>query len=105
LIGVGHSYGSIVEIAQNAKYPKDVDAAVLTGFVNDIQYLTDTILANNPAIASINNPAKFGGLPTGYIVHDTAISVQLPFFRLSYFDPASEWCAPELKNKRHRYAQ
>ncbi|KAA8568755.1 hypothetical protein EYC84_007749 [Monilinia fructicola] len=43
VIGVGHSYGSIIQLAQNAKYPKDVN------------------------------------------VHDTAISIQLPFFRAPYF--------------------
>ena len=90
VIGVGHSYGSIVQIAQNAKYPDDVDAAVLTSFVNDLAYLPTTVLANNPSIASTNNPAKFGNLPTGYLVHDTPISLQLPFFRFPFFEQSSK---------------
>ena len=89
VIGVGHSYGSIVELAQTAKYPNDVDAAVLTSFINDVVNLPVTVIANNPAIASINDPSKFGGLPNGYIVHDTPISVQLPFFRFPFFDHTS----------------
>ena len=91
VIGVGHSYGSIVQLAQTAKYPQDVAAAVLTGFVNNVVNLPFTVAANNPAIASINDPAKFGNLHNGYVVHDTAISVQLPFFRFPFFDQTSKF--------------
>lgn len=91
VIGVGHSYGSIVQLAQNAKYPKDVDAAVLTAFTSNVANLPYTVLANNPSIARINNPREFGALPNGYLVHDTAISIQLPFFRYPYFDPNSKF--------------
>ena len=89
VVGVGHSYGSIVQLAQNAKYPKDVDAAILTSFTSNVAFLPYTVLANNPSIASLNNPSKFGGLPNSYLVHDTPISVQLPFFRHPYFDARS----------------
>ena len=94
IIGVGHSYGSIVELAQTAKYPTDVDAVVLTSLVNQLVYLPETVIANNPAIANINDPSKFGSLSNGYLVHDTPISVQLPFFRLPYFDPNSKSFGP-----------
>lgn len=90
VIGVGHSYGSIIQLAQNAN-PKDVNAAVLTGFVNDVASLSYTIAANNPAIAAINNPKLWGNLPYGYVVHDTAISIQLPFFRAPYFPASSKY--------------
>lgn len=36
IIGVGQSYGSIVRLAQNAKYPKDVDAAVSAPFTSQV---------------------------------------------------------------------
>ncbi|APA10419.1 hypothetical protein SS1G_07093 [Sclerotinia sclerotiorum 1980 UF-70] len=85
VIGVGHSYGSIIQLAQNAKYPNDVNGTVLTGFVNDVASLSYTIAANNPAVAAINNSTLWGNLPYGYVVHDTAISMQLPFFRVPYF--------------------
>ena len=94
IVGVGHSYGSIVELAQTAKYPTDVDAVVLTSFVNQLVYLPQTVIANNPAIANINDPTRFGRLPNGYLVHDTPISVQLPFFRFPYFDPNSKSFCP-----------
>lgn len=86
IIGVGHSYGSLVQLAHNAKYPDDTAAAILTGcadFATDLPYAQ---LANNPAIAALNDPGRFGGLEYGYLVHDTAISMQLPFFRWPYFE-------------------
>lgn len=86
VIGVGHSYGSIILLAQTAKYPTDVDGAVLTGFVNNVANLPNTVIANNPAIASINDPSRFLGLPYGYLVNDSPISVQLTFYRFPYFD-------------------
>ena len=100
IIGVGHSYGSIVELAQTAKYPTDVDGVVLTSFVNQLVYLPETVIANNPAIANVNNPSKFGRLSNGYLVHDTPISVQLPFFRFPYFDPNSRSIAPYYPNNK-----
>ena len=90
VIVVGHSYGSIVQLVQTAKYPHDVEAAVLTGFVNNVANFPFTVGANNPAIANLNDPSKFGHLSNGYIVHDTPISVQLPFFRFPFFDQASK---------------
>lgn len=99
IVSVGHSYGSIVGVGQTAKYPTDVDAVVLTGFVNQLTYLPQTILANNPAIANINDPARWGDLPNGYLVHDTSISVQLPFFRFPYFDPDSESFGPNYSDE------
>lgn len=89
VVGVGHSYGSLVELAQTAKYPKDIDAAVLTGFTYNFSNLPLTILANNPAIASINDPARFAGLSNGYLVHASSESIQLPFFRFPYFEQDS----------------
>lgn len=56
-----------------------------------VENLPYTVLTNNPSIASINDPSRFGHLPSGYLVHDTAISVQLAFFRHPYFDPNSKW--------------
>ncbi len=98
IVGVGHSYGSIVELAQTATYPTDVDAVVLTSFVNQLLYLPETVIANNPAIANNNDPARFGSLSNGYLVHDTPISVQLPFFRFPNFDPDSKSFGPSFPN-------
>ena len=91
VIGVGHSYGSIVQLSHNAKYPADVDAAVLTGFVNNLGNFPYTTAAYNPSIARFNDPYRFGHLPTGYLVHGTRVSAQLPLFRHPFFDPNSKY--------------
>ena len=86
VVGVGHSYGSVIQVGVTSKYPKDLDAVILTGMSDTLMYLGSTILANNPAIAKLNKPTEFGSLSNGYLVHDTPISVQLPFFRYPNFD-------------------
>lgn len=91
VVGVGHSYGSIVQLAHNAKYPKDVDATILTGFVNNLANFPYTTMAFNPSIAKSNDPSKFGKLESGYLVHDTRISVQLPYFRHPFYDSGSKF--------------
>ena len=89
VIGIGHSYGSIIQLIENARYPEDVNATVLTSFIANLDNLGLTVFANNPAIASQNNPTRWGNLPNGYVVHDTAISIQLPFFRFPFFEQES----------------
>jgi len=89
VVTVGHSYGSIVTQGQNARYPDDADAAVLTGFTSSLINLGYTIVANNPSIAAMNEPTGFAGLPNAYVVHSDAIAYQLPFFRYPYYDENS----------------
>ncbi|KAI4098051.1 MAG: hypothetical protein LQ339_006619 [Xanthoria mediterranea] len=88
IIGVGHSFGSILQVGTDSKYPKDFDGVVLTAFTATLTNLPYTILANDPSIAALNQPARFGGLPYGYLVHNDAIAIQEPFFRYPFFDPA-----------------
>ena len=80
IIHVGHSFGSFLTAALLATYGTLSDAAVLTGY----------ILANNTSPTSAtgfafqfapeNDPSRFGDLPSGYIVPDTASAVQTEFF-------------------------
>ncbi|KAL9007303.1 MAG: hypothetical protein Q9180_009707 [Flavoplaca navasiana] len=91
IVGVGHSFGSILQVGANRKYPRDFDGVVLTGFTATITNLPYTILANNPSIAALNQPDRFGKLPYGYLVHNDAIAIQEPFFRYPYFDPAGKY--------------
>lgn len=93
IVGVGHSFGSFVKIGTTAKYPEDFDAVILTGFANALQNLPYTILANNPSLARLNDPARFGTLPNGYLVHATPTAIQLPFFRYPFFDQRSNYIA------------
>lgn len=90
VVGVGHSFGSILQVGVDSKYPKDFDAVVLTAFANTVANLPYTILANNPSVAALNQPSRFGGLPYGYLVHNNEIAIQEVFFRYPYFDPSSK---------------
>ena len=98
VIGVGHSYGSIVQLANNGKYPKDTDAAVLTGFTTQLQYLAYAALANNPVIAAQHDPSRFGRLSNGYLTNNAPVSYQLPFFRYPYFDQSSKELSAHISN-------
>ncbi|KAJ5735705.1 uncharacterized protein N7483_000830 [Penicillium malachiteum] len=86
VIGTGHSYGSIIQLGQNVKYPQDVNATVITSFTTNFDYLPYTVFANNPAIANQVDGKRFENLSNGYLITDTSISFQLPFFRWPYFD-------------------
>lgn len=87
VVGVGHSFGSIQTVALTAQYPKDLDAAVLTGY--------STSSAGNPiffagldlSIASQNSPLRFSTLPNGYMVSNSISNNQFGFLRLPNFDP------------------
>ncbi len=70
-----------------SQFPKDYDAAVLTGFSAKPDGFAIAFAAANPAIASQNDPARFGDLAPGYLVEATKDSNQLFFFG-NAFDPA-----------------
>ena len=87
VIGVGHSYGSIISQAITAQSPSTLDAAILTGFSINATALPLFISALNLALANQNQPHRFSGLSNGFIVSDTIISNQIGFFRSPGFDP------------------
>lgn len=65
VVGVGHSLGSIITLGQTSLHPKDLDAAVLTGFATAESGITAFMSALNLAIAAQNQPERFGSLPNG----------------------------------------
>lgn len=73
-----------------AKYPKDFDAVVLTGFSTNASSLPLTFADFNSAIANQNQPDRFGSLPNGYLVVDNAIADQFAFFYYPNFDVNSK---------------
>ncbi|KAK9343381.1 catalytic protein [Lipomyces starkeyi] len=87
VVGVGHSYGSIQSVGVTAKYPKDLDAVVLTGFSTSTGGFGVIFADFNLAIANENQPLRFGDLPNGYLVTGSSISNQFAFFRYPHFDP------------------
>jgi pimeloyl-ACP methyl ester carboxylesterase len=86
IVGVGHSFGSIQSVGVLAKYPRDLDAVVLTGFSTNTSALALTFADFNSAIAAQNQPSRFADLPNGYLVVDNAISNQFAFFYYPNFD-------------------
>jgi len=87
VVGVGHSFGSIITQAITANYPESFDAAILTGFSVNSSALGVFITGLNLAIASQNQPIRFAALNNGYLVSSTVISNQIGFFRAPGFDP------------------
>ncbi|KAK3065339.1 hypothetical protein LTS18_014183 [Coniosporium uncinatum] len=86
VVGIGHSYGSIQSIGLANKYPSDLDAIILQGFTINTANLGTTIADFNPTIASNNAPLRFGSLPSGYNVINSAIGDQTAFYRFPNFD-------------------
>lgn len=88
VVGVGHSFGSIISSAVTGLYPSAFDAAILTGFSTNSSGNPAFVLGNNFDLANQNNPARFHDLNNGYLVGDTIISTQIGFFRLPEFAAA-----------------
>ena len=88
VVGVGHSFGSILTQAVTTQYPTDFDAVVLTGFSVDQSGLAPFLTSQNFVIASQNQPFRFSSLSNGYLVAANPTSVQYGFFRAPDFDPA-----------------
>lgn len=85
IVGVGHSYGSIQTVGLAVQYPNDLDAIILQGFTVDAANIPAAIAAFNPTIASENSPLRFGALPSGYQVVNSAVGDQTAFYRYPNF--------------------
>ncbi|KAJ8612766.1 hypothetical protein MRB53_037237 [Persea americana] len=88
VVGVGHSFGSIISTGVTELHPKTFDATILTGFSVNSTGTAPFTTANNLDIASQNSPQRFGELNNGYLVANNIISNQYAFFRFPQFDPA-----------------
>ncbi|KAI6790256.1 alpha/beta-hydrolase [Hortaea werneckii] len=87
VVGVGHSFGSIITEAITASTPSTFDAAILTGFSVDTAGIAPFISGLNLAIARENSPFRFPFLSTGYLISSNIISQQTGFFRAPGFSP------------------
>ena len=87
VVGVGHSFGSVLTEAVTAAFPQSLDAAILTGYSINSTGEPNFISSLNLAIAFDDQPYRFSGLNSGYLVSSTAISTQIGFFRAPGFDP------------------
>ncbi len=89
VVGVGHSFGSVLSLGQTVQFPKDLDAVVLTGFSTSTTAVSSFLAGLNAAIARENQPSRFPNLNNGYIISDTQISNQFDFFRLLNYPSAN----------------
>ncbi|KAF2168635.1 hypothetical protein M409DRAFT_65522 [Zasmidium cellare ATCC 36951] len=88
VVGVGHSFGSVLTQAVTSTYPRSLDAAILTGYSLNSTGFPLFLTGVNLAIASEARPYQFSGSQNGYTVASTAISNQIGFFHAPGFDPA-----------------
>ena len=88
VVGVGHSFGSIITQALTVQYPDLLDAAILTGFSVNSSGMPIFLQGLNLAVANQNQPSRFADLNNAFLVSGTAISNQIGFFRAPEFDPA-----------------
>jgi len=87
VIGVGHSLGSELTNGITARYPSDLDAAVLTGFSVDSKGQPNFFSGLDLVIARENNPGRFPELCNGYLISENIAGNQFSFFRFPNFDP------------------
>lgn len=89
IIFVGHSYGSIIGNSLHAKYPKDCDAAVLTGWtaLSEVPEY-DPVFANSIVPAAQALPSKYGHLNLSYLLINSSVTFQGRFYWPGYYDPA-----------------
>ena len=85
IVGVGSSFGGIVQIGASAKYPDDFDAVVISSVSDTLQFLPATILSNTPALARDDPSGNYINLPGAYLIDPTTISFQQPFFRYPFY--------------------
>ncbi|KAH6908968.1 Alpha/Beta hydrolase protein [Coprinopsis sp. MPI-PUGE-AT-0042] len=88
VIGVGHSYGSVLLINVASKYPDLLDASVITGFAPYGPAFRAAFAGFAMTIAKLNNPIRLVSLPTSYWVSPDLVANQQVFYRYPSFDSA-----------------
>lgn len=86
VIGVGHSYGSVLLINVASKYPELLDASVITGFAPYGPAFRAAFAGLGMTIAKEDDPSRFGNLPTSYWTTADIVALQQVFFRYPSFD-------------------
>ncbi|KAI9665163.1 MAG: hypothetical protein M1831_002173 [Alyxoria varia] len=87
VVAIAHSSGSFLTVAQNQKYPQDLDAVVHSGLTLLPTYVAPAIASLNLQIANTDRSGRFDGLENGYVVQATPQSIQFPFYRYPNYDP------------------
>ncbi|KAK5064803.1 hypothetical protein LTR84_000637 [Exophiala bonariae] len=88
VINVGHSAGSVLMNGLAIKYPKDMDAAVLTGYTANLNGQEAGFAGLDLTIANLATPTRFAGISNGYLTAPVIQGPQWAFFRSPGYDPA-----------------
>ena len=91
VVGVGHGYGSIIQLANNAKYPSDMNATIITGASDTLEYLRLAAVSNTPAIAKLDDSRRFRHLKSGYLVDPDSLSIRKTYFWAGRYSEAGEY--------------
>ncbi|KAK4110127.1 hypothetical protein N656DRAFT_714602 [Canariomyces notabilis] len=86
VVYVGHSYGSALGAALGTQYPADADALVLTGYSSYVDF--SLLAAADFSSAATSDPARFGGLPAGYVTMTNETQHRTALFFPGGYDPA-----------------
>lgn len=86
VIGVGHSYGSLITTSVAASSPATFDAVVATGFSTNRTGGNQFTSALNLQPANLFAPRRFQNLPSSYLVPSTKYGIQYSFFRAPNFE-------------------
>ncbi|MCJ1422750.1 hypothetical protein MMC29_000630 [Sticta canariensis] len=87
VVGVGHSAGANIVQGVTTKYPKDFDAAILSGISISNSYLGPPLASWSAVIANTDPSRRFLGIANGYLTQATPQSIQFSFYNYPYFDP------------------
>ncbi|KAI0385539.1 alpha/beta-hydrolase [Hypomontagnella monticulosa] len=98
VVGVGHSAGSTLTQGITTQYPKDFDAAILTGTSTSSATVPLTMAAFNLINANTDPAPRFKHLPAGYLTEQSAVGIQFAFYRHPNFD--EETFQQQVANKQ-----
>lgn len=89
IVGVGHSYGSIMMAGIASVAPTVFDALVLTGFTSNVTMGPLGLAGFMSTIANVAYPARFASLPNSYVITPTVSNDQLGFFHYPNYTQAA----------------
>ena len=96
VVGVGHSEGSGVVQNQITKYPKDYDAAILTGTSAFFDFAVLGVASTDMIIANTDQSGRFANLSNGYFTPaPIPQALQFAFYRYPNFEQKSKSLPPQ----------
>ncbi|KAI3326076.1 Alpha/Beta hydrolase protein [Xylariaceae sp. AK1471] len=86
VVGVAHSAGSTLTQGITTQHPRDFDAVILSGTSTSAASVPLSIAAFNLINANSDPAPQFKHLPAGFLTQQSAVGIQLTFYRYPNFD-------------------